>query len=1163
MAWNNFDRDYNPSYDGGTVGDFYVDPVNGNDSNPGTEAQPLKTLNAANTVASAGDTIKLRGGVYREQLVSKSSDAGNPIIWSRYGTEKPIISAAEPLTGFVPCSATPDQARIGSNYVNCFVKRNVLNTTFLLDDPFSANVFVDGSRSLQCLFWEGADTGDKFRQGWSHDHYLADDIITNDGNKTQGVSVIQKIKSTYVVDNYSADQLMHARVIGTVYPNIQYRADITAVDSVTKELTIDSLPSYKYAGSGNYGADRFAIVNLLPAIEQGQWGVWDNGDGTSDLYLWPANAGDETKVEISTRTYAVNATNVDYIEFYGIEFAQTTGSAKGDANPGFFNEGIAVANLSLTQNYHFVMQQCRVYGTFGTKRSRSIRLTNVDGVNVQNCRFEDAMEHFGPFFNQVQNSILARNTIYRTAQSPIAIYGGKQTVVAHNFIDDCGGAAHANKLNWYLGSHEILVFGNEFRNTLGYMTDQEASDSYVIANYMPCNDDGRGYTTQGNSNGPGTAQVRNSLFINNTVVPHPSNLTASNSINCGSTTPSAPIENSTVYWELYNNIIHGDVSPASQIASKKGTFDTSTTGIPNINNKNYSLALSDLYVDAANGDFTFANNAPVYTTVGINVKTKIDTLKPVFPQFTDWDISFDGSTIDWETPPIGALPVVFNTTGPNLKSRTILEYEIESAHFADADAGFTGWDSPAGFRDVTVTHPDQIRAEIETWRSAGAVEKIRFLMAWNGPLSFTDNTLRGPAASFLTPNPDSLSGYDLPSGGLWFAPADGYDPEIGNTELYISGMTKNFWDRVKFTGTRTTTGSPRPSYLRYLSHDYAKSRALIACRGCTFGPATAPVNPEYSGAAVNANQQHTLHVENCTLRYTSGFGANTLYARIWNTVSVGLINDFVAIYYYPEDRWIGRTAQVWIEGCQVSAMQDDPVIGYMHSDFFQVGTGVDKIDGVDAIVRYNIADMGTVNVGTQFIYSDDSYNTRQNFVVHNNIGCITAYHACAYHDPNGAGHLFCENNLFFRSGVHDGADTIQWVIVDTVPATGTAATTNGGTVTVRNNYLAKISNPTGTARIRASGNHFVNPRKSITAGNNGLTAATAQRPEEVFTGPFTRDASDMLSYNAPDIPTLLAVLKPQAGWGNGVGPSDPNKWPPKARRGIQIGANFVMKVATD
>lgn len=49
-------------------GDYYVDGINGSDSNAGTAVAPFKTIQAAATAASAGETIIVGPAVYNEQI---------------------------------------------------------------------------------------------------------------------------------------------------------------------------------------------------------------------------------------------------------------------------------------------------------------------------------------------------------------------------------------------------------------------------------------------------------------------------------------------------------------------------------------------------------------------------------------------------------------------------------------------------------------------------------------------------------------------------------------------------------------------------------------------------------------------------------------------------------------------------------------------------------------------------------------------------------------------------------------------------------------------------------------------------------------------------------------------------------------------------------------
>jgi parallel beta-helix repeat protein len=79
---------------------YYVDSVNGNDSNSGTSSSsPWRTIAKVNSSNfAAGDHILFkRGDSWRESLsLSSSGEAGNPIVIEAYGTgEAPIISGAD------------------------------------------------------------------------------------------------------------------------------------------------------------------------------------------------------------------------------------------------------------------------------------------------------------------------------------------------------------------------------------------------------------------------------------------------------------------------------------------------------------------------------------------------------------------------------------------------------------------------------------------------------------------------------------------------------------------------------------------------------------------------------------------------------------------------------------------------------------------------------------------------------------------------------------------------------------------------------------------------------------------------------------------------------------------------------------------------------------
>src|SRR4030095_7936270 len=82
-----------------SAADFYVS-VSGLDTNPGTEAQPWRTIQKAADILSPGDTAWVRDGIYRERVtVNVSGNAAEGFVSFRaYPGEKPIIHGAR----FIP-----------------------------------------------------------------------------------------------------------------------------------------------------------------------------------------------------------------------------------------------------------------------------------------------------------------------------------------------------------------------------------------------------------------------------------------------------------------------------------------------------------------------------------------------------------------------------------------------------------------------------------------------------------------------------------------------------------------------------------------------------------------------------------------------------------------------------------------------------------------------------------------------------------------------------------------------------------------------------------------------------------------------------------------------------------------------------------------------------
>jgi hypothetical protein len=68
----------------------------GNDENPGSEKEPLRTIQKAVDMARAGDVILVHNGIYHEAVVLRfSGQDGRPIVIKKYPGERPVIQPGE------------------------------------------------------------------------------------------------------------------------------------------------------------------------------------------------------------------------------------------------------------------------------------------------------------------------------------------------------------------------------------------------------------------------------------------------------------------------------------------------------------------------------------------------------------------------------------------------------------------------------------------------------------------------------------------------------------------------------------------------------------------------------------------------------------------------------------------------------------------------------------------------------------------------------------------------------------------------------------------------------------------------------------------------------------------------------------------------------------
>ena len=116
------------------------------DSGPGTEAAPFRSISAAASKASAGDTVLVHGGVYRERVApARGGASGKPIVYAAAPGARPVVRGSE-------MTAASDWKKVGVAYelvllcANLTAKFETINGGVF--DPYAIRLAWPGNESV-------------------------------------------------------------------------------------------------------------------------------------------------------------------------------------------------------------------------------------------------------------------------------------------------------------------------------------------------------------------------------------------------------------------------------------------------------------------------------------------------------------------------------------------------------------------------------------------------------------------------------------------------------------------------------------------------------------------------------------------------------------------------------------------------------------------------------------------------------------------------------------------------------------------------------------------------------------------------------------------------------------------------------------------------------
>lgn len=443
-AWNptehNFDahiQNNKTSFDEGEFvwgeHDLMVSP-DGDDSNPGTQEQPLKTLEAAKAKAQEGATVWFRAGTYliSDEIVFDENDASNVTYRSIPGEE--VI-----FTGSVAIS---DWENGTINGVDAFVA-DVDTASW-----YFRSLFMNGER-LQVSTWPKEGTF-KVADSRTEDSFHPD----SDGWKVYGAFYAQ---TDEIMDFANPEDV----VIRLSHYWLDDLMSIHSIDTQTGRIELS-----RGAARDIKVGDDFVYENVRETLsEPGEWYL-DRSEGK--LYYIP-RAGETTE---NTTVYApvtdsfFRFDGASNIRFQGIDFEDTDWDLFNGEGPGYQEDHPLYQNMKYTTGAYQANLGCPA----------AITVINSNHIDFVDCTMENVSFVGIKFDENVRNCKVEACAFRYMGGSAVVIGGSKNELPAKTgdiSVTDCLVEFYGRVFNQSVGIHLVFaenctIANNEIHD--GYYT---------------------------------------------------------------------------------------------------------------------------------------------------------------------------------------------------------------------------------------------------------------------------------------------------------------------------------------------------------------------------------------------------------------------------------------------------------------------------------------------------------------------------------------------------------------------------------------------------------------------------------------------------------------------------------------------------------------------
>lgn len=429
--------------------DYVVAPA-GDDNNPGTQAQPFRTIQRAADRLKPGDTCFVRGGTYRETVRPKSSgEAAKPIRFLAWEGEQVVVSGADPLTA--------NWATHRGNILKARTDRSFIQ------------LFAEGKMMPEAR-WPNTPPGDPMVMNWGRAAQGTDYDTLADPNLPEG-----DWNNALVLFWPGARWSNYTRRVAGYVPGKSLRFDQTFRPK--SEDTYNG-PGAHLPQPGN----PYVLFGCLAALDSpGEWYL-DREQGI--IYLWPLSGKTpaEGRIEVKQRALAFDLSGLAFIQLrdvaifsaalnmtdarhcsvencrmrYVDHFREFSGDAPAPQNvvTGEDNEwrhcsiGYAAGSALRMGGKGNRLINCIVFGAnyLGTYRG-GVDLCQSEDAVVRQCTLcragRDIIQHHGSKRIRVEYNDLWRANMLNNDSGAIYSWGtdGAGSVIAYNWCHDNIGEA--------------------------------------------------------------------------------------------------------------------------------------------------------------------------------------------------------------------------------------------------------------------------------------------------------------------------------------------------------------------------------------------------------------------------------------------------------------------------------------------------------------------------------------------------------------------------------------------------------------------------------------------------------------------------------------------------------------------------------------------------